>query len=127
MNESRRSGERRLEENNSEKTENVAESGIASTFILSLGPCTCLHVQPLWLYFLCFALIVTAMANPAGGMLLASLLLLSSSVPSFSVYNSGECFFNTKGMLHGCRFTHLDMIDSNVSLHVTVLECHGRK
>ncbi|KAI3361039.1 hypothetical protein L3Q82_013236 [Scortum barcoo] len=37
------------------------------------------------------------MANTAGGALLALLLLLSISVPCFSVYNSGECFFNTKG------------------------------
>ncbi|XP_037640038.1 prostate-associated microseminoprotein [Sebastes umbrosus] len=37
------------------------------------------------------------MANTAGGVLLALLLFLSSSVPPcFSVYNSGECFFNTK-------------------------------
>ncbi|XP_041843451.1 prostate-associated microseminoprotein [Melanotaenia boesemani] len=36
------------------------------------------------------------MATTAG-LLLASLLLLRTSLPCFSVYNSGECFFNTKG------------------------------
>uniref|UniRef100_A0A3Q0RPW2 Uncharacterized protein n=1 Tax=Amphilophus citrinellus TaxID=61819 RepID=A0A3Q0RPW2_AMPCI len=36
------------------------------------------------------------MANPVG-VLLALLLFLSASVPCFSVYSSGECFFNTKG------------------------------
>ncbi|KAM6994296.1 prostate-associated microseminoprotein-like [Tautogolabrus adspersus] len=37
------------------------------------------------------------MVHTAGGELLAFLLFLSASVPCFSVYNSGECFFNTKG------------------------------
>ncbi|KAG7242246.1 hypothetical protein INR49_024292 [Caranx melampygus] len=36
------------------------------------------------------------MANTAAA-LMALLLLLCGSMPCFSVYNSGECFFNTKG------------------------------
>lgn len=47
-------------------------------------------------------LFVSEMAAAAAGALLASLLFLSTSVPCFSVYNSGECFFNTKGILHVC-------------------------
>ncbi|XP_062279392.1 prostate-associated microseminoprotein [Scomber scombrus] len=37
------------------------------------------------------------MANTTGSALLALLFVLSASVPCLSVYNSGECFFNTKG------------------------------
>eukprot|EP00064_Thunnus_orientalis_P005659 superscaffoldBa00000566_g5673 len=40
------------------------------------------------------------MANTTGGVLLALLFVLSASVPCLSVYNSGECFFNTKGEIH---------------------------
>ncbi|RVE62697.1 hypothetical protein OJAV_G00159500 [Oryzias javanicus] len=38
----------------------------------------------------------TEMAN-IGGVFLTSLLFLRASVPCFSLYKSGECFFNTKG------------------------------
>ncbi|KAK5892359.1 hypothetical protein CesoFtcFv8_012744 [Champsocephalus esox] len=37
------------------------------------------------------------MALAAGGVFLALLLFLSAVVPCSSAYNSGECFFNTKG------------------------------
>uniref|UniRef100_A0A3Q3Q4D4 Uncharacterized protein n=1 Tax=Monopterus albus TaxID=43700 RepID=A0A3Q3Q4D4_MONAL len=43
------------------------------------------------------------MVNTAGETLLVSLLLLSSGIPCFSVHNSGECFFNTKGSCEHMR------------------------
>lgn len=58
------------------------------------------------------------MANTAGGVLLALLLFLSASVPCFSVSNSGECFFNTKGAVRvcdGCVRTQAYMCVSSVT------------
>lgn len=49
---------------------------------------------------LTFALLLfSEMANTAS-MLLALLSFLSATVPCFSVYSSGECFFNTKGIIY---------------------------
>lgn len=50
-----------------------------------------------FLFFLPVHYFFPEMTNTTGGVLLALLFILSASVPCFSVYNSGECFFNTKG------------------------------
>lgn len=59
---------------------------------------SCAKYVLLFLYVRCF---FSEMALAAGGVFLALLLFLSAAVPCSSVYNSGECFFNTKGA--GCK------------------------
>lgn len=55
-----------------------------------------------WCIFSTHGLLSFFSPEMAGGVLLALLLCLSASVPCFSVYNSGECFFNTKGTVCVC-------------------------
>lgn len=58
----------------------IEVNGFFINSVLSEGVCVCVSVSEM-----------------AGEVFLASLLFLSATVPCFSVYSSGECFFNTKG------------------------------
>lgn len=96
VNENKRGGTRGAERKYNDRgfIYNVAETSQQVKYNLAFlmhrcyGFCSNLHIYSFF----------TEMANTAAA-LMALLLLLCGSMPCFSVYNSGECFFNTKGTM----------------------------